>query len=223
MTDTIGDHAPLFSTEPDTVVAQSGSPVWRTSSWQPALLIVVVATAAVAWLISGSARPSPLDGDAELAALLRFMAAVKATIALAVLGVTAWRLGHPAPAPVALLYVAAVTLMAAAPGVIWQLAHVGVGAAFFMPGCCCFSARWSPIAVRPRSLPGGRCNAPATSDRAGRSRHARLREQILPAVDRGGDAGLRLGADAVLQRAIVGLGNRDPVHAVASSIVRRDE
>jgi hypothetical protein len=138
MTDTIGDHAPLFSAVPVTVAAQSGSPVWRTSPWQPALLIVVVATAAVAWLISGSAQPSPLDGDAELAALLRFMAAVKATIALAVLGVTAWRLGHPAPAAVALIYVAAAALMAAAPGVIWQLAYVGIGAGLFHAGLLLF-------------------------------------------------------------------------------------
>jgi hypothetical protein len=103
--------------------------VWRTSLWQPALLVLVGAAAAAGWLAAGldAAQPSLLEGDAELAMLLRFMAAVKATIALAVLGVTTWRLGHPAAPSVALLYLAAVSLMCAAPGVIWQLAYVGVG------------------------------------------------------------------------------------------------
>jgi hypothetical protein len=96
----------------------------------------VGATAEAGWLAAGfdAARPSLLDSDPELAMLLRFMAGVKAAIALAVLGITAWRLGHPATPAVALLYLAAVSLMCAAPGMIWQLAYVGVGAGLFHAG-----------------------------------------------------------------------------------------
>uniref|UniRef100_Q07TI6 Uncharacterized protein n=1 Tax=Rhodopseudomonas palustris (strain BisA53) TaxID=316055 RepID=Q07TI6_RHOP5 len=140
MTDIASNPALLVAAEPVAVAAQVRPAVWRTSPWQPALLIVVIAAAATAWLAAGSAQSALLDGDAELAMLLRFMAAVKATIALAVLGVTVWRLGHPAPTAVALLYLAAVALMAAAPGVIWQLAYVGIGAGLFHAGLLLFLA-----------------------------------------------------------------------------------
>lgn len=143
MTDVVSDRATLAAFEP--VAAVLGrSAVWRTSPWQPALLVAAVATAVTAWLLAGSTQPSLLDSDPELAMLLRFMAAVKAVMELAALGVTTWRLGHPATPAVALVYLAAVSLMGAAPGVIWQLAHVELGAALFHAGlllfCCALFA-----------------------------------------------------------------------------------
>jgi hypothetical protein len=139
MTDVVSH--PAFPAGNASVAADaSRQAVWRTSPWQPALLVLVGAAVAAGWLAAGlnAAQPSLLEGDAELATLLRFMAAVKAVIALAVLGVTAWRLGHPATPAIALLYLASVSLMAAAPGVIWQLAHVGVGAGLFHAGLLLF-------------------------------------------------------------------------------------
>ena len=139
MTDIASHPAPLVAAEPAAVAAQGRPAVWRTSPWQPALLIVVCRRGCGRLAVGRlTAQSSLLDSDAELAMLLRFMAAVKAMIALAVLGVTTWRLGHPAPPAVALLYLAAVALMAAAPGVIWQLAHVGVGAGLFHAGLLLF-------------------------------------------------------------------------------------
>jgi len=136
MSDIVSSHPARFVAAAPVAVAQGGPAVWRASLWQPALLVLVGATAAAGWLAAGvdAARPSLLDSDPELAMLLRFMAGVKAAIALAVLGVTAWRLGHPATPAVILLYLAAVSLMCAAPGVIWQLAYVGVGAGLFHAG-----------------------------------------------------------------------------------------
>jgi hypothetical protein len=135
MTDVVSHPASLAAVVSAAAAGQGRPVVWRTSPWQPALLIVACAAAGGGWLLAGNpAQSSLLAGDAELAMLLRFMAAVKAAIALAVLGVTAWRLGHPASAAVGLLYVAAVALMSAAPGVIWQLAHVGIGAGLFHAG-----------------------------------------------------------------------------------------
>jgi len=72
--------------------------------------------------------------DAELVMLLRFMAGVKALFALFALGVSVWRLGHPASPQLTLAYIIAPGLMCAAPVVIWQLAHVAAGAALFHGG-----------------------------------------------------------------------------------------
>ncbi|MCK7474017.1 MAG: hypothetical protein MZV49_11975 [Rhodopseudomonas palustris] len=66
--------------------------------------------------------------------LLRFMAVVKAVIAIAVLGITTWRLGHPLPIWLGLLYSSGCALMMAGPGVIWHLTAVGSGAALFHGG-----------------------------------------------------------------------------------------
>jgi hypothetical protein len=138
MTDAVS-HPAAFQADAPAGVAAPGRPaIWRASFWLPALLVVVVATAATAGLLAGSAHPSLPDSDAELAMLLRFMAGVKAVLALAALGVTTWRLGHPASSAVALLYLAAVALMCAAPGVIWQLAYVGIGAGLFHAGLLLF-------------------------------------------------------------------------------------
>jgi hypothetical protein len=138
MTD-IASHPAFLAVDASLAAAASHPAVWRTSPWQPALLVLVCAMAAAGWLLAGNpTQPALLESDAELAMLLRFMAAVKAVMALAVLGVTTWRLGHPATPPIALLYLAAVSLMGAAPGVIWQLSHVGVGAGLFHAGLLLF-------------------------------------------------------------------------------------
>jgi hypothetical protein len=144
MTD-IASHPAFLAIDASVAAAASHPAVWRTSPWQPALLVLVCATAATGWLLAGNpAQPALLESDAELAMLLRFMAAVKAVMALAALGVTTWRLGHPSTPAVALVYLAAVSLVGAAPGVIWQLAHVGLGAALFHAGlllfCCALFA-----------------------------------------------------------------------------------
>jgi hypothetical protein len=66
--------------------------------------------------------------------LLRFMAAVKAVMALAALAAAGWRLGYPASPRLAIAYLGSVGLMGAAPGLIWQIADVAIGAALFHAG-----------------------------------------------------------------------------------------
>ncbi|WP_276156619.1 hypothetical protein [Rhodopseudomonas sp. BAL398] len=73
------------------------------------------------------------SGD-ELTLLLRFMAVVKAVLALGALAAVIWRLGHPASAVIALSYAGSTVLMGAAPVLIWQMAHVAGGAALFHLG-----------------------------------------------------------------------------------------
>jgi hypothetical protein len=66
--------------------------------------------------------------------LLRAMAGLKAGMALAVTSVILWRVGSPASAPRIIAYATAIVLMAAGPGLIWTLAHVGLGAAMLHGG-----------------------------------------------------------------------------------------
>lgn len=99
-------------------------------------LIAVAAAVAVALLASppDATAVAIRQTDPELILLLRFMAVVKAALALAALGVSLWRLGHPASPVPALGYSFAPALMCAAPIVIWQMAHVAAGAALFQAG-----------------------------------------------------------------------------------------
>ncbi|MCG6206418.1 hypothetical protein LPW26_17355 [Rhodopseudomonas sp. HC1] len=106
------------------------------SAHRAVALIVAAAAMGVAVLSSWpDARDLAVQPtDAELIMLLRFMAVVKAALALAALGVSAWRLGHPASPALTLGYTLAPALMVAAPIVIWQMAHVALGAALFHGG-----------------------------------------------------------------------------------------
>jgi hypothetical protein len=45
-----------------------------------------------------------------------------------------WRVGHPVPAGRAAAYLVVAGMMAAGPGLIWQMAHVAAGAVLFHAG-----------------------------------------------------------------------------------------
>ena len=70
------------------------------------------------------------DGGAgsDLVVLMRFMAGVKAAMALGAVALVWWRMGAPVGWGTAAAYVAASALMAAGPGLIWDMRHVGLGA-----------------------------------------------------------------------------------------------
>ena len=64
----------------------------------------------------------------ELTQLLRFMALLKASLALGAVAVVLWRFGVAASAPWLIAYLVSAAAMAAGPGLIWGMAHVGLGA-----------------------------------------------------------------------------------------------
>ena len=134
--------------------ASNGSRVWdlRTSAgpaagfgkapavvaargYRPALF-VAVSLAAAAGLAIGHhpAAHGAMSPDADLARLLRFMALIKAALAILALGVAHWRLRHAASPRLATAYVGAIALMAAGPGLIWSMTHVIAGAVLFHSG-----------------------------------------------------------------------------------------
>ena len=73
----------------------------------------------------------------DLVRLLRGMAAIKSLMALAATGGVLWRLASPAgPARLA-AYAVACAAMASGPGLIWDMAHVGLGALLLHGGLAC--------------------------------------------------------------------------------------
>lgn len=107
-------------------------------SW-PALLYAGVVTGGVTGLVVGRMAGGDTEGmERQLVFLPRFMAAVKGLMVLCVLGLTQWRLRQPAGEALTLAYGLSLALMAAAPGLIWSLAHIALGAACFHAGLVLF-------------------------------------------------------------------------------------
>jgi hypothetical protein len=100
-------------------------------------VLCACAAAAVAGLLGASPAATLAavgQAGADLVMLLRFMAAMKALTAVALLVVVVWRLGMPAPAWLTVAYGVAAVLMSAAPGMIFQMVHVATGAVLFHAG-----------------------------------------------------------------------------------------
>ena len=122
------DHAAFVSTAP----RRAGSaPYWR--GVLALSVVLAVAVAFVAAQDATSARAVESAGP-ELTRLLRFMAVVKAVLAAGAIGLVWWRSAHPATRRAMLGYVAACFLMAVAPGLIWSMGHVAMGAILFHAG-----------------------------------------------------------------------------------------
>jgi uncharacterized membrane protein YuzA (DUF378 family) len=77
---------------------------------------------------NGDTAQAVTGAGADLTRLLRAMAAIKAVMAIAAGAAIAWRLRDPAPLPILAAYAAACAAMAAGPGLIWGMVHVGAGA-----------------------------------------------------------------------------------------------
>ncbi len=93
-----------------------------------AVLLVVMTIAFLAGChFNGGPAAAAHAGDA-LTRLLRFMAVVKAGIALAACAAMLWRLGAAITLPWFTAYAVSAAAMAAGPGLIWGMVHVGLGA-----------------------------------------------------------------------------------------------
>ena len=131
-------------------------------SYRPALIAAVLLAAVAAFAIGHDpAAHGAASADAELARLLRFMAVLKAAMALAALWLVDWRLRFAASPRLAMAYIAALALMAAGPGLIWSLTHLIAGAILFHAGLLLLLALgWAdgtgPVPAIGRLLPAAR-------------------------------------------------------------------
>jgi hypothetical protein len=120
----------------------------KTLSRQGALLTLAALAAAAGLLATGPALVDP-----ELVMLLRFMAVLKAAMAIGALVLVAWRLRRPAGPALAASGIASVAFMAAGAGLIWSLGHVALGAVLFHAGLfTLLVAAWRDGLPWPRRL-----------------------------------------------------------------------
>lgn len=108
------------------------SPAWGRST----LVLVILAAVAAGLLATGADTASQAVAQAgdDLTRLLRAMAVLKAAMAVGAAAAVLWRLGAAVTPAGLAAYAAACGAMAAGPGVIWDMAHVGLGAALLHGG-----------------------------------------------------------------------------------------
>lgn len=106
-----------------TTVGARAAPGLRENGGRLALAGAVAATGVLGFL-GGD------DGGAgsDLLVLMRFMAGVKAAMALGAVALVWWRMGAPVGRGAAAAYVVAAAVMAVGPGLIWDMRHIALGA-----------------------------------------------------------------------------------------------
>ncbi len=106
----------------------------RATAWSPAaargavLLVALAAAAAGFMAIDAQTVARAVSLDPALAWLLRAMAVLKMAAAAAATAGIAWRLGSTATPPWIAGYVLALAATWAGPGLIWDMAHLRLGA-----------------------------------------------------------------------------------------------
>jgi hypothetical protein len=139
---------------------KSTSTAASMSDYRAALIGTALLAAIAGFAFAGAAAP----GEPELALLIRFMAVIKAAMALGAVALVAWRLTLPATPRLAFAGIAACALMAAGPGLIWGMQHVIAGAVLFHAGFALLLV----LAWRDRGV----LTQPASSSAASASSHA---------------------------------------------------
>jgi len=131
---------------------------------------VAIAVASAHLFADGAASAGAVAADPELARLLRAMALIKASMAAAAAWLAHRLLREPLGPGLAAGLVAAVALMAAAPVLMWHVAHVGAGAVLFHAGMVLLlvlgwrpAEAWVPARSRHRARRGP-AGAPAQFD-----------------------------------------------------------
>jgi hypothetical protein len=119
------------------------------------MVMAFVAAALAGFLATDGATAARAAEHAggDLTRLLRAMAAIKAAMAVGVMAAVVWRLSTPAPTPWLFGYGVAGAVMAAGPGLIWDMAHLGMGALLLHGGlAACAILLWRDPAVGRRLM-----------------------------------------------------------------------
>lgn len=100
------------------------------------VIVAVVLVATVAGFAVGawSGPEAAIQAGPELVRLMRFMAALKAGLALLAVGAVVWRLRAPVVVGRFVAYAAAVAAMSAGPGLIWGMSDIVAGSALLHGG-----------------------------------------------------------------------------------------
>ncbi len=95
-----------------------------------AMALIVIGAVGLSFALVDDAATSRAVANAgsELTRLLRFMAVIKSLFAVAAVGAVLWRLGSDVSLGRFVTYGVCCAAMVAGPGLIWGMAHVGLGA-----------------------------------------------------------------------------------------------
>jgi hypothetical protein len=107
------------------------SPVVFTPAIVRGGLLAILAAGLIAGFFATGGQATSvamLHDGAALTRLMRFMAVLKGVMAVAASAAVLWRLGTAISLPWFVLYAMSCGAMAAGPGLIWGMAHVGLGA-----------------------------------------------------------------------------------------------
>jgi hypothetical protein len=105
----------------------------RSRPWIALLYAAALVAGGTGIAVAATVEPSA-SSEWQLALLLRFMAVLKAAMVLGAVGLTHWRLRQPIGDALFAGYVTCLSLMLVAPGLIWSLQHIALGAALFHAG-----------------------------------------------------------------------------------------
>ena len=135
--------------------ARPGDRVPSAAALRALLLLGCVAVASAAALASEAA--AIVRADPELSYLLRGMAAIKACLCAAAVGVLFWRFGHGLSQRSAAAYLIGAWLMTGATMLVWQLSLISLAAMAFHVGefTLLFTA-WRDRAALPERQRGAR-------------------------------------------------------------------
>lgn len=123
---------PLAATPATTAHPPQEGAFERPGSRRAALAVtVLLAVAAAHFAADDAASARAAAADPELARLLRAMAFAKAAMAAAAVWLADRLLRRPLPSGLALGLILVAAMMAAAPVLMWHVAHVGKGALLF--------------------------------------------------------------------------------------------
>ena len=106
----------------------------RATARRPSMRLVLAAAVLAGGVVGfaatqeASAAAAIADAGAELTRLLRAMAGLKVLLAAGVVWLIDWRLRYPISPRLAAGYVIGAAVMATGPGLIWNMAHVALGA-----------------------------------------------------------------------------------------------
>ena len=95
-----------------------------SARWGRSAIVLALLAGGVGGLTLG-ASAAPTGSEAELTHLLRAMAILKLSFVAAAAGTILWRLQAPVAGPMLAAYALTCAAMAAGPGMIWYLAHLG--------------------------------------------------------------------------------------------------
>jgi hypothetical protein len=113
-----------------TLIAPARAAIFTPTILRAGMLTIMTAGLIAGFLATGTRATdlAILHDGAELTRLMRFMAAIKLVIAVAGAAAVLWRLGVAISLPRFAAYAVTCAAMAAGPGLIWDMSHVGLGA-----------------------------------------------------------------------------------------------